>query len=61
MAAIYKCIVTTHNESKIVEATTPAALGAAIGQAIEADVRDDVILMYEFHGPLSRRAQEETV
>ena len=56
MATKYKAFITTDSEkSKVVEAATPAALGAAIGQQIKTDQRDDVEVVYHVTGPSSRR------
>lgn len=55
MSTKYKAIITTATEHKVVEANTPAALGAAIGAVIAADPRNDVEVVYDVRGPLSRR------
>lgn len=59
MAAVYKAIVTTTEESKVVQASSPTALGTEIGKLIQADERDDVTVMYTVSGPLSRRMTED--
>ena len=58
MATVYKAVVTLANDQKVVEAATPAALGIAIGNVIQTEPVNDVEVVYEVLGPLSRRKTE---
>jgi hypothetical protein len=58
MATVYKAIINVGEISKVVEAATPAALGTAIGAAIPTEPRNDVEVVYEIRGTLSRRAAD---
>lgn len=58
MATKYKAIINTGETSEIVDASSPAALGTKIGAKIPTDPRDDVEVVYEIYGPLSRRVAE---
>ena len=60
MATKYKVIINTAKEAKIVEAITPESLATKIVPFIPKDPRDDVEVVFELNGPLSRRVQTES-
>lgn len=61
MANKYRAILNTATVQKVVEAASPAALGAAIAEAIAEDPVDGTDVCYEIIGPLSRRMQPDAV
>ena len=58
MATVYRAIVTTGENSVVIKAATPTALGVEIAKLIPVDPRNDVDVCYVVTGPISRRMAE---